>query len=223
MLTDHVLGQTWKSRLALVRATLSQSRLALVVSDPHQDDNPLIAVNEAFCQLTGYDSDEVLGYNCRFLQGSGTNRGEVERLASAVAKRRTVYVELLNYRKDGTPFWNALHVGPVHDDDGELIHFFGTQWDVTDKVEAMELLRGRTQLSDERLSDVAGEVRHLREALAAEREAGRERLAAAQAERDAWREHAQALAAQIQGRFRLPWLRPTAQARPNGGEPPDPS
>lgn len=232
MLPDAVQGQTWKSRLALVRATLSQSRLALVVSDPRQEDNPLVAVNDAFSRQTGYEADEVLGRNCRFLQGPGTDREEIARLSAALAERRSAYVEILNYKKDGTAFWNALHVGPVHDDDGELIHFFGTQWDVTDKVEALQMLRGRTEMVDQRLHDATEEVRRLHErlgaaeaALAAEQEAGRERLAAAHADRDAWRAQAQALAAQVQET--APQSRPWWQrgwsspgAAPNGQKPP---
>lgn len=235
MLPDAVLGQTWKSRLALVRAALSQSRMAMVVSDPSQEDNPLVAVNDAFFRLTGYNGDDVLGSNCRFLQGPGTDRAEVKRLADAVAERRTIYVELLNYRKDGTTFWNALHMGPVYDEDGKLIHFFGTQWDVTEKVEALRLLQGRTQITDQRLTAATDEVRHLRErlgaaeaALAAEREAGRERLTGAYEDRDAWRDQAQTLATQVQelsaqGRIWVPWGRPPPRDSANGKKPPDSS
>ena len=235
MLPDSVQGQTWKSRLALVRAALSQSRMAMVVSDPRQEDNPLVAVNDAFSHLTGYGGDEVLGRNCRFLQGPRTEREDVQRIKDAVAERRTAYVELLNYRKDGTTFWNALHFGPVYDDDGELIHFFGTQWDVTAKVEALEMLRGRTEITDQRLTDATDEIRHLRErasaaevTLAAEREALREQLAKAHADRDAWRDQARALTAQVQelsaqGRLWVPWGRSTAGTALNGKKPDDSS
>ena len=134
------------SREMFIQAT-EQTRMALCISDPQLPDCPIVFANQAFVDLTGYALDEIIGRNCRFLQGEGTDAEAVERLRSAVAEERYIVVDLLNYRKDGSEFWNAVHVGPVYDDDGSLAYFFGSQWDIT------ELLSEREKaLSQERIS-----------------------------------------------------------------------
>lgn len=112
-------------------AAVRLSRLAMAISDPHQPDMPLVFVNEAFEQLTGYPAAESLGRNCRFLQGADTDRATVRRLRDAIAARQEVSVELINYRKDGSSFWNALRVTPVFDAAGRLVYIFGSQVNVT--------------------------------------------------------------------------------------------
>lgn len=159
------------AQLAMLRAAVEQARTAMVFTDPHRDDNPIVFMNPAFEALTGYPEEEVLGRNCRFLQGPDTDPAEVRRIASAIAERRLDHFELLNYRRDGTQFWNALHVGPVFDEEGRLVHFFGSQWDVTEKVEAVRALRGQARLADERLQAAIDEVRRLRVGLDEAREA----------------------------------------------------
>jgi len=99
---------------------------------PEPPDQPIVFANRAFRRLTGYDEDEILGRNCRFLQGPKTNEADVAKVREAIDSEDVVVVELLNYRKDGTPFWNALHLGPIYDSQGKLIYFFGSQWDVSD-------------------------------------------------------------------------------------------
>ncbi|GAA4730282.1 SpoIIE family protein phosphatase [Isoptericola chiayiensis] len=112
------------------------SHLSFTISDPSQPDNPLIWVNPAFCEVTGYSTEEVLGYNCRFLQGEGTDPAAVQRIRAALAEGSTVGTTLLNYRKDGTPFWNQVVISPVLGEDGEVTHHVGIQTDVTDRVHA---------------------------------------------------------------------------------------
>ena len=85
-----------------------------------------------FRRLTGYAEDEIIGRNCRFLQGPKTDPEPVGRIRTAIQNEDVVVVELLNYRKNGTTFWNALHLGPIYNDAGELVYFFGSQWDVFD-------------------------------------------------------------------------------------------
>ncbi|WP_302480041.1 PAS domain S-box protein [Sphingomonas bacterium] len=115
--------------------------LPMAISDPNQPDNPIVYVNPAFEALTGYAREEVLGRNCRFLQGPMSDGVELARLRDAIGKREKVSVDLLNYRKDGSPFWNRLLITPVCEDDGTLRYFFASQHDVTaerERVTALE-------------------------------------------------------------------------------------
>jgi PAS domain S-box-containing protein len=117
------------------------SPIATVVSDPTKPDNPLIAVNAAFCALTGYAEDEVIGRNCRFLRGPDTENGQTEKLRSAVYGKHPALAELINYRKDGTPFRNAVMIAPLFDDDGYLELFVGSQIEVLPEEESIGLVR----------------------------------------------------------------------------------
>ena len=128
---------------------MAQSRMAVCMTNPHRADNPIVFANEAFLRLTGYGMGEVLGRNCRFLQGPDTDREQVGYLRRAIAEEKTVVVELLNYRKDGTPFWNALHLGPIYDEGGELMYYFGSQWDVTEVYDARMENRASRMLARE--------------------------------------------------------------------------
>lgn len=116
----------------LFEQAMSQTRMAVCLTDPQQPDDPIVFCNEAFQQLTGYSSEEILGRNCRFLQGASTDQEQVARIREAIKAEEVVVVEILNYRKDGTSFWNTLHLGPIYDANGRLTYFFGSQWDVTD-------------------------------------------------------------------------------------------
>jgi PAS domain S-box-containing protein len=117
------------------------SPIATVVSDPTKPDNPLIAVNAAFCALTGYTEDEVIGRNCRFLRGPDTENGQTEKLRSAVYGQHPALAELINYRKDGSPFRNAVMIAPLFDDDGNLELFVGSQIEVLPEEESIGLVR----------------------------------------------------------------------------------
>ena len=116
----------------LLEQAFEQTRMAMCVSDPNLDDNPIVYVNSAFLKLTGYEEEDVMGRNCRFLQGPQTSESSVQRLRDALETQEVCIVELLNYRKDGEAFWNALHIGPIYDQNDRLRYFFGSQWDVTD-------------------------------------------------------------------------------------------
>ncbi|WP_232631934.1 PAS domain-containing protein [Methylobacterium sp. Leaf118] len=125
---------------AAVRAT----RMAMIITDPRHPDNPIVFANDAFLSLTGYGRMEVMGRNCRFLQGPETDLDTVARIRAAIAAERDVHAELLNYRKDGSTFHNALFVSPVHDEDGTLLFFFASQLDVSDRY-ALKDERDRAQ------------------------------------------------------------------------------
>ena len=106
--------------LMLFEQAVEQARVAICFSDMGAPDNPLTYVNPAFEAMTGYARAEAVGRNCRFLQGAGTDPAAVDRLRRAVAAGEPATVEILNYRRDGSPFWNALHIAPVLGPDGEV-------------------------------------------------------------------------------------------------------
>ena len=112
--------------------SMEQTRMAICLTDPTRDDNPIVFVNRAFLDLTGYPEEEVLDRNCRFLQGPDSDRSTIREMRRTIESEDVSVVEVLNYRKDGSRFWNALHIGPLYDDDGTLRYYFGSQWDVTD-------------------------------------------------------------------------------------------
>jgi PAS domain S-box-containing protein len=106
---------------------IADSPIASVISNPRLKDNPIIACNAAFLTLTGYDEDAILGRNCRFLAGPATEPWLTETIRSGVRKHSPVLVEILNYKRDGTPFRNAVLVAPIFDEAGELQYFLGSQ------------------------------------------------------------------------------------------------
>jgi PAS domain S-box-containing protein len=112
--------------------------LSFTISDPAQPDNPLVWVNPAFTRTTGYDFDDVAGLNCRFLQGPDTDREAVARIREAVERGEAIVETILNYRRDGTAFWNQVSISPVLDADGRLVNFVGVQADVTERVLVQE-------------------------------------------------------------------------------------
>ncbi|MDO8122088.1 SpoIIE family protein phosphatase [Isoptericola sp. b490] len=124
----------------LLRRAAAASDLSFTISDPRQPDNPLVWVNPAFEQVTGYRAEDVLGSNCRFLQGPDTDPAAIARMREAVRTGRTVAETVLNHRKDGTAFWNQVVISPITDAAGEVTHFVGIQADVTARVTA-ELAR----------------------------------------------------------------------------------
>ncbi|QNE32938.1 PAS domain-containing protein [Sphingomonas sp. NBWT7] len=145
--------------------------VAMVVVDPTLPDSPLIFVNRAFERLTGFPASEVLGRNCRFMQGPLTNPDDVARLKDAIARREPIELDLLNHRRDGTPFWNRLMVAPVFRDDGSLRYFVASQIDVTiERHRVHKLEQDREALADEvaqRDADLAAHNARLRLALKA--------------------------------------------------------
>ena len=113
-------------------ASIRISPIAAVISDPRLPLNPIVAVNDAFCRLTGYPIEEIIGRNCKFLAGPATEPWLTERISAGVRERRPVLVEILNYKRDQTPFRNAVLVAPVFDADGELEYFLGSQVELPD-------------------------------------------------------------------------------------------
>jgi PAS domain S-box-containing protein len=143
-------------------AAFKATRMPMIITDPRQPDNPIIFCNKAFNLLTGYGNDELIGRNCRLLQGPETDRETVTKLRNAIAQARDIAVDILNYRKDGSTFWNALFVSPVRAQNGEVIYFFASQLDFTNvKSKEAELARARHMAE----AEVAARTRDLRAAL----------------------------------------------------------
>ncbi len=115
---------------------MDEAPVGITIADGRRRDTPLIYINEAFEELTGYDEADVLGRNCNFMQGGDSDEAKIAEMATAIDAGEPVSVELVNYTDDGERFWNRVHIAPVHADDGELTHYVGFQEDVTDRVEA---------------------------------------------------------------------------------------
>lgn len=130
----------------------------ILITDPNQPDNPIIYVSNGFERMTGYSEENVLGKNCRFLQGRETNPETVTELRDAVLNGRGCQVEILNYRQDGTEFWNHLTISPVLDNQGKLTHFVGVQTDVTEKRQLEAQFRQAQKM--EAFGQLAGGVAH---------------------------------------------------------------
>ncbi len=111
-------------------ASIEHSPIASVITDRRLPDNPIVAVNRAFSELTGYGRDEIVGRNCRFLSGPDTESAARATLRRSVEEGRPALVELTNYRKDGSTFLNAVMIAPVFGEDGEVAYYLGSQMDV---------------------------------------------------------------------------------------------
>ncbi|WP_096393675.1 bacterio-opsin activator domain-containing protein [Halorubrum trapanicum] len=147
-----------------VRRAVEDAPIGISISDPDLPDYPLVYVNDAWEEHTGYPVEEALGRNPRFLQGPGTDPETVEEIAEAIGNEEEATVEIRNYRRDGTPFWNELTVAPVYDEDGDLTHYVGFQNDISDRKEAERLAEERAEkLATERrsLDRVLGRVNGL--------------------------------------------------------------
>ena len=114
-----------------LRAAMMHSTSAMVLSDPHLPDCPMVAVNPAFTTVTGYSAEEAVGRNCRFLQGARTDPDTAPRIRRCLEAGQGCIEWVVNYRKDGKTFWNLLFISPVCDEGGSLRYFFGNQFDIT--------------------------------------------------------------------------------------------
>ena len=110
-----------------VEESVAASPLAMVITNPKRPDNPIEIANAAFCRLTGYAEREIVGRNCRFLAGAETEPAVRQQVRNAVEAQRPVLVDILNYRRDGTPFRNGVMIAPLLDGDGKLSYFLGSQ------------------------------------------------------------------------------------------------
>ncbi|SDN33838.1 EAL domain-containing protein [Vreelandella arcis] len=121
-----------ESRLRTLERCVEASVNGILIADATQPELPIVYANRAFTMMTGYAQAEVLGQNCRFLQGAGTDPTDVALIRQHLSEQRDIHVTLRNYRKDGSLFWNDLYIAPVRNPDGQLTHYVGVQHDVTE-------------------------------------------------------------------------------------------
>lgn len=117
----------------------------VTLSDPDYEDSPIVYANKAFADMCGYEQSEIIGRNCRFLQGSDRDQPELDRLRAAIKKSEPVEVTLRNYRKNGELFHNRLVVKPLFDERGHVVYFLGIQYDITEQVAAQEEIKNLTE------------------------------------------------------------------------------
>jgi len=141
--------------LKLRERAIAASSNGIVITDATQPDNPMIYVNPSFERITGYSAAEVIGRNCKFLQGGDRNQIGILDLHQAIQEKRECHAVLLNYRKDGSPFWNDLYIAPVFNDHGELTNYIGIQTDITEQVKSTQ----RLLESEERLRTVLTSIK----------------------------------------------------------------
>jgi diguanylate cyclase (GGDEF)-like protein/PAS domain S-box-containing protein len=134
VLQDITERKIAEQALALYKRALESASSGMVICDALAPDMPVISVNQAFERITGYASHEAVGRNCRFLQREQTDQSGFADIRDAVAHNKEGHAVLLNYRKDGTPFWNDLKIAPVRDSDGTVTHFIGSITDVSDAI-----------------------------------------------------------------------------------------
>ena len=120
----------------------------ITLSDPDQPDNPIIYANKAFELITGYDRKDIIGKNCRFLQGNETEQPEIDLIREALREQKKITVTLRNFRKDGSLFYNQFTIRPLFDPDNNLIYYLGVQYDITEYYKVEEEIRKLNKLNE---------------------------------------------------------------------------
>ncbi|RUR31720.1 EAL domain-containing protein [Vreelandella nanhaiensis] len=120
-------------QLHLLQRSIEASYNGIAIADAQAPDMPIIYVNSSFERITGYSSQEVLGKNCRFLQGADSGQSGVEEIRLALQEKREVHTVLRNFNKDGSPFWNELYIAPVRDSNGLVSHYISVQSDISEQ------------------------------------------------------------------------------------------
>jgi PAS domain S-box-containing protein len=130
----------------VLSAILDECVNGITLSDPDLEDMPIIYANKAFERLTGYSQEEIIGHNCRFLQGDDRDQPERKQIAKSLENHEGVEVTLRNYRKDGTLFYNHLKIVPLFDRKQRVLYYLGVQYDITKQVDANNKIKTLTEL-----------------------------------------------------------------------------
>jgi PAS domain S-box-containing protein len=139
-------------------AAIESTRMPMLVTDPRHPDNPIVFANKAFIAMSGYTAVEIIGRNCRFLQGPDTDVHTIASIRNAIVSRTEITTEILNYRKDGSSFWNALYISPVYNKKKELVYYFASQLDVSRRRDAEDALTQAQKM--EALGQLTGGISH---------------------------------------------------------------
>jgi len=125
----------------LLTAILDECVNGVTLVDPDLADAPIVYANKAFEKITGYDQSEIIGFNCRFLQGDDRNQDARQQISDAINKQESIEVTIRNYKKDGTLFYNRLKISPLLDKKSRIIYYLGVQYDATEQVENDDEIR----------------------------------------------------------------------------------
>jgi len=151
--------------LVLLKAALDSSVSGIIVTDNKQPDNPIVYCNKSFQDITGYRYEEIIGHNCRFLQGDDREQPERFQVKQAIIKGEHINIEIRNYTKSGELFWNELYVSPIKNNKGEVTHFIGVQHDVTRRKKAEEELRHERDMIERKVKERTKELKMSQEYL----------------------------------------------------------
>lgn len=151
-------GSSGQTTIKLFEAAINATSNGVVITAHQQPDEPIIYCNEAFMTLTGYAREEIIGHNCRFLQADDRDQTVREVLRKAIENGEHCKVELRNYKKNGTLFWNELMMSPVKDERGIITHFIGVQNDITGRKEAERALKSEQEQLEQRVSERTHEL-----------------------------------------------------------------
>jgi PAS domain S-box-containing protein len=137
-ITERYAAET---KMRQLKSAVDSIAEGILITDAQKPGNPIIYTNSAFEKLTGYSFEEIKGQSCRFLQGAETNRRTVDEIREAIKQEKSFRGEILNYRKNGEPFWNELSISPIFDDSGRLTNYVGAQQDINERKKAEKTLR----------------------------------------------------------------------------------
>ena len=133
---------------------MNSANNGIIITDALLPDNPIIYTNQAFERITGYDRSEALNRNCRFLQNEDRDQQGIRVIREAIKKGESCQVEVRNYRKDGTLFWNEVSINPIKNEEGIVTHFIGIQNDITDRVNTEEEVNHLVSIFNESLNEI---------------------------------------------------------------------
>ncbi|PWG81248.1 PAS domain-containing sensor histidine kinase [Pararcticibacter amylolyticus] len=158
-------NDTYKQDFELLTKALDASLSGIIITDNQQPDNPIIYCNRAFEQITGYKRSEIIGHNCRFLQQEDRDQPVRSKMREAIENGSDLVVDIRNYRKDGTLFWNELYMSPIRDSKGRVNYFIGVQNDITRRKKAEDELKANQVKMERRIEERTNNLRENEEYL----------------------------------------------------------